>query len=134
MRASLSTTQLSIIATKESITSLPMLVWLSCFFIANWLVPFEDFEAWFYAGFGFWWVFHLYWTLWVIPREQPDLLENGVVFSFMIIMLTNIAALLLVLRCFGVISLRGYAQDFQACAQDIYLTYHDLVLWILQQI
>ena len=111
-----------------------MLVWLSCFFIANWLVPFDDFEAWFYAGFGFWWVFHLYWTLWVIPREQPDLLENGVVFSFMIIMLTNIAALLLVLRCFGVISLRGYAQDFQACAQDIYLTYHDLVLWILQQI
>ena len=97
-------------------------------------MPFETYQAWFYAGFGFWWAFHIYWTLWVIPREQPDLLENGVVLSFMIIMLTNIAALLLVLRCFGVISLRGYARDFLTCAQDIYTTYHDLALWLLQQI
>ncbi|MBP3499839.1 MAG: hypothetical protein J6J97_07115 [Akkermansia sp.] len=111
-----------------------MLLWLGCFFVANWIVPFETYQAWFYAGFGFWWAFHIYWTLWVIPREQPDLLENGVVLSFMIIMLTNIAALLLVLRCFGVISLRGYARDFLTCAQDIYTTYHDLALWLLQQI
>lgn len=111
-----------------------MLVWLGAFYSVNWLFPFESYQAWFYAGFGFWWAFHVYWTLWVIPREQPDLLENGVVLSFMIIMLTNIAALLLMLRCFGVISLRGYAQDFVTCARDIYTTYHDLALWVLQSI
>lgn len=111
-----------------------MLLWLGAFYVVNWLFPFESYLAWFYAGFGFWWAFHVYWTLWVIPREQPDLLENGVVLSFMIIMLTNIAALLLMLRCFGVISLRGYAQDFVTCAKDIYTTYHDLAVWLLQSI
>lgn len=111
-----------------------MLLWMGGFFVANWAFPFESYLAWFYSGFGFWWAFHVYWTLWVIPREQPDLLENGVVLSFMIIMLANIAALLLLLRCFGVISFHGYLQDFKACAVDIYTTYHDLVLWIIQYI
>ena len=104
-----------------------MLLWMAVLFVANWLFPFDTYAAWLYAGFGFWWSFHVYWTLWVIPREQPDLLENGVVFSFMIIMLTNIAALLLMLRCFGVISLRGYWADFKMCAVEIYTAYADVV-------
>lgn len=110
-----------------------MLLWLGVLFVVNLVVPFEFYLQWLYAGFGFWWAFHVYWTLWVIPREQPDLLENGVVISFLIITITNIAALLLILRCFGVISLRGYWQDFKNCAMEIYSTYHDLVLWLMQQ-
>ena len=110
-----------------------MLLWLGVFFISNLVVPFETYLQWFYAGFGFWWAFHVYWTLWVIPREQPDLLENGVVISFLIITITNIIALLLILRCFGVISLRGYWQDLQFCAQELYSTYHDLILWVIQR-
>lgn len=109
-----------------------MLFWLGCFYVVNWLYPSDVCMAWFYGGFGFWWTFHIYWTLWVIPREQPDLLENGVVLSFMIIMLTNISALLLVLRGFGVISLKGYAQDFVNCAIEIYTTYHELAVWVLR--
>ncbi len=111
-----------------------MLLWMGLFFVANWIYPFDTYLAWFCAGFGFWWAFHIYWTLWVIPREQPDLLDNGVVLSFMIIMLANVASLVLVLRCFGVISLRGYAQDFVICANEIYTTYRDLFLWILERI
>lgn len=111
-----------------------MLLWMGLFFVANWIYPFDAYLAWFCAGFGFWWAFHIYWTLWVIPREQPDLLDNGVVLSFMIIMLANVASLVLVLRCFGVISLRGYAQDFVICANEIYTTYRDLFLWILERI
>ena len=110
-----------------------MLLWMAALFTANLVVPFEAYLQWLYAGFGFWWAFHVYWTLWVIPREQPDLLENGVVISFMIIMITNIVALLLILRCFGVISLRGYWQDFKYCAVEIYTTYHDLILWLIQR-
>ena len=109
-----------------------MLCWLGCFYAVNWIWPSDACMAWFYAGFGFWWTFHIYWTLWVIPREQPDLLENGVVLSFMIIMLANISALLLVLRGFGVISLKGYAQDFVHCAVEIYTTYRELALWIIR--
>ncbi|MBR5331495.1 MAG: hypothetical protein IKV13_08405 [Akkermansia sp.] len=111
-----------------------MLVWMLVFFVANWIAPFESYLPWLFAGFGFWWAFHVYWTLWVIPREQPDLLENGVVLSFMIIMLTNIAALVVMLRCFGVLSFRGYWHDFKYCAREIYETYHALALWLWQQI
>lgn len=107
-----------------------MLLWMGGLFVANWVCPFESYLPWLYAGFGFWWSFHVYWTLWVIPREQPDLLENGVVLSFLIIMLTNIAALVLMLRCFGVLSFRGYWLDFKQCALEIYTTYHDLAAWL----
>lgn len=108
-----------------------MLVWLGVLFVVNWIYPFAAYLPWFYAGFGFWWCFHVYWTLWVIPREQPDLLENGVVFSFMIIMLTNMAGLLLILRAFGVISFRGYAQDFMLAARETYAAFADLVQWFI---
>lgn len=108
-----------------------MLVWLGGLFIANCICPFATYLPWFYAGFGFWWCFHVYWTLWVIPREQPDLLENGVVFSFMIIMLTNMAGLLLILRGFGVISFRGYTQDFVLAAREIGLAFADLAQWLI---
>lgn len=111
-----------------------MLVWMLVFFVVNWISPFEAYLPWLFAGFGFWWAFHVYWTLWVIPREQPDLLENGVVLSFMIIMLTNIAALVVMLRCFGVLSFHGYWQDFKYCAREIYETYHALAVWLWQQI
>lgn len=111
-----------------------MLVWMGGLFVANWIYPFSAYLPWLYAGFGFWWCFHVYWTLWVIPREQPDLLENGVLFSFLIIMLANIAGLVLMLRCFGVISFHGYWQDFKRCAVEIYTTYHELALWLWQLI
>jgi hypothetical protein len=102
--------------------------------VANLICPFEAYLAWFCAGFGFWWAFHIYWTLWILPREQPDLLENGVVLSFMIIMVANVLSLLIILRSFGVISLRGYGQDFVNCAVEIYTTYRDLFTWLLQSI
>jgi hypothetical protein len=46
---------------------------------------------------GFFWAFHLLWTLWMIPRDQPDLKENGRFLSLVIIYLANqllLAALL----------------------------------------
>jgi len=38
-----------------------------------------------YFVIGFTWTFHLAWTLWMIPRDQPDLKENGSFFSLTII-------------------------------------------------
>ena len=110
-----------------------MLLWLASVCVVNLIVPFDCYLHWFYAGFGFWWAFHVYWTLWVIPREQPDLLENGAMISTLIITITNIVALLLILRSFNVISLRGYWADFKLCALEIYTTYHDLAIWLLSR-
>jgi len=39
------------------------------------------------------WCFHIVWTLWMIPRDQPDLQEHGRFYSAMIIILANLIIL-----------------------------------------
>ena len=97
-----------------------MCCWLLLLWGANAIYPFPEWRAWFYAGLGFWWCFHLYWTIWVIPREQPDMLENGLLFSLLLIMVLNIAILLAILYCFGLLSPAAYAQDCFNAAKEIY--------------
>lgn len=50
-----------------------------------------------YALLGITWTFHMVWTLWMIPRDQPDLKENGTFFSLVIIYLANVLVLVLLL-------------------------------------
>jgi hypothetical protein len=49
----------------------------------------------FYAVMGVTWTFHMVWTLWMLPRDQPDLRENGTLLSLVVIYFAN----LLVLVC-----------------------------------
>lgn len=93
-----------------------MLVWVLFAWIVGFFLPEESITPWFFGGGGFWWCFHIYWTIWVIPREQPDILENGITFSLLIVIIANIAGLILLLRFFNFISLSGYWQDFLTCA------------------
>jgi hypothetical protein len=51
----------------------------------------------FYAAIGVTWAFHMVWTLWMIPRDQPDLKENGTFLSLVIIYLANLLVLVLLL-------------------------------------
>ncbi len=46
---------------------------------------------------GFTWTFHLIWTLWMIPKDQPDLKEHGTFFSLMVIILANLGVISLML-------------------------------------
>jgi hypothetical protein len=46
-----------------------------------------------YAVLGVTWTFHLVWTLWMLPRDQPDLKENGTFLSLVVIYLANILVL-----------------------------------------
>jgi hypothetical protein len=46
-----------------------------------------------YAVMGVTWTFHLIWTLWMIPRDQPDLKENGTFLSLVIIYFANVLVL-----------------------------------------
>ncbi|MFK7910529.1 MAG: hypothetical protein AB8F34_07990 [Akkermansiaceae bacterium] len=50
-----------------------------------------------YFLIGATWAFHLQWTLWMIPRDQPDLKENGVFFSLVVIYLANVLVLSVIL-------------------------------------
>lgn len=104
--------------------------WMLILWVANWVHPFPEWAAWFYAGLGFWWSFHLYWTVWVIPREQPDMLENGLLFSLLIVMIMNIAILLVALCFFGVVSPAGYAHDLLAASQQIFDCACALYAWL----
>lgn len=110
-----------------------MLCWLGALWLVNWAFPFAAYLPWFYAGFGFWWSFHIYWTIWVIPREQPDMIENGLLFSMLIIILMNILLLIIILCCFDVVSPSGYLADFVSSAQRIWDALKDCWLLMMQR-
>lgn len=47
----------------------------------------------FLISIGFTWCFHIVWTIWMIPKDQPDLKEHGSFFSLMIIIFANLILL-----------------------------------------
>jgi hypothetical protein len=54
----------------------------------------------FYGAIGATWAFHLAWTLWMIPRDQPDLSETGTFLSLVLIYFGNLVVLIGLL-CFA---------------------------------
>lgn len=55
-------------------------------------------QALLYSGLGFWWCFHLFWTAWIIPKDQPDLADNGTFFSLILVYFANLLLFLVLLR------------------------------------
>lgn len=47
----------------------------------------------YYGIMGVTWTFHMVWTLWMIPRDQPDLREHGVFLSLVLILFANVIVL-----------------------------------------
>ena len=43
------------------------------------------------------WCFHIIWTVWMIPKDQPDLREHGTFFSLMVIIFANLILLSMML-------------------------------------
>ncbi len=73
----------------------------------------------FYGVIGATWAFHLAWTLWMIPRDQPDLKDNGTFLSLVLISFGNLIVLVTLL-CLAspapVESLRGFGYSLFANA------------------
>ena len=44
----------------------------------------------FYGLIGATWMFHMIWTVWMLPKDQPDLHENGTFLSLVVILLGNL--------------------------------------------
>ena len=65
----------------------------------------------FYGVIGMTWTFHMIWTLWMIPRDQPDLKENGTFLSLVVIYLANLLVLIALL-CAAEENPLQYAKDF----------------------
>jgi hypothetical protein len=84
-----------------------LLIALSPYFVPFWSIivaiayciarfGFQTDSTWdltFYALMGVTWTFHLVWTLWMIPRDQPDLRQNGTFLSLVVIYLANLLIL-----------------------------------------
>ena len=99
-----------------------LLVWMPAVWAINYFYPFSTYTEWFYAGFGFWLAYHLYWTAYsIIQERQPDLFDNGLLFSVLIVMLINCALLIGVLMLFGIISPQNFAEAFNASAYQLIL-------------
>lgn len=71
---------------------------ISLYGLPQWFTkPPLEIEPFFYAALGASWTFHLCWTLWMIPRDQPDLKENDTFFSLVFIYFSNILVLSMML-------------------------------------
>ena len=106
-----------------------MLVWMLVIWGMHAISPFEHYLAWFYAGFGFWLVYHLFWTAYSIVQErQPDLFDNGLIFSLLIIILLNLLLLIGILMIFGLITPAAYGESLWQCTTGAYTL---LKAWIL---
>ncbi len=82
-----------------------------------WDIPYHDYAL--YLAIGATWTFHLAWTIWMIPRDQPDLKENGTFFSVVIIYLANVlllAGMLCVIP--GGLSFQSYATHWISLASN----------------
>ncbi len=73
-----------------------------------WDIPYHDYVL--YLAIGGTWTFHLAWTIWMIPRDQPDLKENGTLLSVVLIYLANVL-LLATMLCLvpGGLNFKSYA-------------------------
>jgi hypothetical protein len=53
----------------------------------------QEWDRLLYGLMGVTWTFHMIWTIWMIPRDQPDLKENGTFLSLVVIYLANLLVL-----------------------------------------
>lgn len=80
---------------------------------------------------GFSWAFHLLWTLWMIPRDQPDLRENGTFLSLIIIYLVNLL-LLVGMLCLASddLSFRNFLATWVIHAEEGLRWLEELLAWL----
>ena len=69
--------------------------------------------VWLYGLIGFTWMFHLSFTVWMILREQPDVEQNGRLFSFTVIFAANVLLLSgMIIIASPTASFRGFFASF----------------------
>jgi hypothetical protein len=79
------------------------------------------YREWFLAALGFTWMFHLTFTLWILPRGQSDFHGPGRIFSLALIYLANTALLtgaLIILA--PEVTWRGYSRELWASTVAFY--------------
>ncbi len=88
----------------------------------------------FYGVIGATWAFHLAWTLWMIPRDQPDLKDNGTFLSLVLIYFGNLIVLIALL-CLAAPSPAESLREFAYSWFGTAMTWGDTVLrWLRESL
>lgn len=103
------------------------IVWTAAYALVNIFYPLGDYQPLLYGGIGFWWSFHLFWTAWIIPRNQPDLRENDTFFSLMVVYLANMFLLIIMLALCEIVNLRSFASDLVANGKNLWIMSKDFI-------
>lgn len=78
----------------------------------------ED-ACWLYGLIGLTWMFHLAFTVWMVGREQPDVEQNGKLFSFSVIFLANMLVIsAMLVAASPTATFRGYGRAFVSNAES----------------
>ncbi|MBI9020125.1 MAG: hypothetical protein JEZ10_02570 [Verrucomicrobia bacterium] len=72
------------------------------------------YEAWWLAAVGLTWGFHVTFTVYMLSQRQPDVQQNGRVFSCVIIYLANLFVVALWMIAVGTPTFRGAAESLSA--------------------
>ncbi len=102
------------------------LIWAGIYAVINLIWSIGEWQALLYGGIGFWWAYHLYWTGWIIPKDQPDLKENGTFFSLMLVYVANQVLLTGMLMLCGLVGFQSFWASLQVNFLDMWHTFHEM--------
>jgi hypothetical protein len=63
---------------------------IALWYAAGFFIDLNAYEAWWLAAVGLTWGFHVTFTVYILSQSQPDVQENGRLFSYVIIYLANL--------------------------------------------
>ncbi|MDD3277018.1 MAG: hypothetical protein PHP93_08225 [Kiritimatiellales bacterium] len=87
---------------------------IALWYLAGCFTDLTRFEPWWLAAVGMTWGFHVTFTVYMLAQRQPDILENGRLFSYVIIYLANLFFVALWVIALGQPTLREAGASMQS--------------------
>lgn len=93
-----------------------------------------SYEAWWLMGVGLTWGFHVTFTVYMLSQRQPDVVENGRVFSYVIIYLANLFLVALWVIILGEPTFNAAAESLSAETRSAYSAVWGVVLILFSRL
>jgi hypothetical protein len=97
------------------------LIWMALWVTVDFYHSLRPWQPWLYFGIGLFWAFHLTFTVSMAHRRQTDLTGQGVVFSFVVILLINLFMFLLLLSLMTHAGLPGALRELAVLTGQSYV-------------
>jgi hypothetical protein len=107
-------------------TGLVIMVW----YTAGFFIDLSVYEPWWLAAVGLTWGFHVTFTVYMLSQNQPDVQENGRLFSYVIIYLANLFFVALWMIVIGPPTFRGALESLFPETVSAYVGMWSMVLFV----